>query len=94
MALFEIKRNTSKSNDYALIKKSNLKTKSTTTIKGGSGLLGRIANIKALVEQNLGKYANDYEVITSKQRLQDYLKKCVLNKVISIDTETTVMSRN
>lgn len=87
MAFFEIPTRADKNQDIVIANKS--KSKSVTAVKGGNGLLGRINEIKAMVERNLGKYADDYEIITSKQRLQDYLKKCVLNKVISIDTETT-----
>ena len=90
MALFEIKRTSSKQTDSIVARKSNAKlSKASTTVKGSGSLLDRIKAISVMVEKNLGRFANDYEIITSKQRLQDYLKRCVLNNVISIDTETT-----
>lgn len=89
MALFNIPTRDNKEKTKEIAIKSKAKSKSVTTIKSGNGLLGRIAEIKSMVQKHLGKFANDYEIITDKQRLQDYLKKCVLNKIISIDTETT-----
>ena len=89
MALFDIPTRATKEQDIAIAGKSKTKAKSVTTVRSSNGLLGRIAEIKTMVERNLGKFAKDYEIITSKQRLQDYLKKCVLNHIISIDTETT-----
>ena len=90
MALFNIPKRPSKSTDMGIAKKSNSGSKRVaTSVRGGGNLLERINAIKAIVQENLGKYADDYEIIISRQRLHEYLQKCISNKVIAIDTETT-----
>ena len=89
MALFEVPKRPGRNQDSKLITKTKTIKKSNTVIKSGNGLLGRIAEIKATVEKNLGQYAGDYVVIQDKNQLQDYFQKCIYNHVISIDTETT-----
>lgn len=90
MNLFEVPTRATKSNDLMVAKKVNTKAKTTpTTIKGGGGMLERITSIKSLVENNLGHLKDKYMVIRDKATLQDYIDRCVDNKIISIDTETT-----
>ena len=89
MALFSVPKRAGREQDLTIAKKSkNSKTRSTVTVKGG-GLLGQINTITAMVEKNLGKYKNDYIIITEEHELHNYLVECVHNNVISIDTETT-----
>ena len=89
MALFNVPKRATKSNDMQLAKKSNSKSKSASpTIKGGGGLIDRIVTIKAMVEKYLGKYKDKYIIIQDEQVLADYIDKCIENRVISIDTET------
>jgi len=89
MALFEVPKRPGRNQDSKLITKTKSIKKSNTVIRSGNGLLGRISEIKATVEKNLGQYANDYVVIQNENQLQDYFQKCIYNHVISIDTETT-----
>jgi len=87
MALFNVPKRAGKSQDKAVAGKSKTRTKAPTTMK--SGLLGQISQIIATVEKYLGKYKNDYEIITTKERLKEYIDICIANDIISIDTETT-----
>ena len=88
MALFNVPKRPGREHDTVIAKKSATKARSTTTVKGG-GLLGQINQIKAMVEKYLGKFKDDYIVITEEHDLHNYLVDCVHNNVISIDTETT-----
>lgn len=86
MPLFKVPK---RANDKAVAKKSKSKLSATTTVRGGSGLLGQINQIKAMVEKNLGQFKDDYLVIRNQDELHDYFIKCGSNSVIAIDTETT-----
>ena len=88
MALFDVPKRAGRTQDRVIASKSKSKARSTTTVKG-SGLLGQINQIKAMVEKNLGQFKDDYIVITEEHDLHNYLVDCVHNNVISIDTETT-----
>lgn len=88
MPLFNVPKRAGREQDSAIAKKSN-STRTTTTVRGGSSLLGQINMIKATVEKNLGQFKDDYIVITNEVDLLAYFDCCRLNKVISIDTETT-----
>lgn len=85
MPLFAVPK---RADDKAIAKKSKSK-RTTTAVKSGSGVLGQINQIRAMVEKNLGKFKDDYEIITTEQDLHRFFTKCVENRVISIDTETT-----
>jgi len=88
MALFNVPKRAGREQDKAVASKSKAKRQATTTVKGG-GLLGQINQIKAVVEKNLGKFKDDYVIITTEKQLHDYISHCIENRVISIDTETT-----
>ena len=87
MPLFNVPKRAGKSQDKAIAGKSKTKTKATTSVKGG--LLGQISQINSTVERNLGKFKDDYKIITTAERLNQYFCACAENNVISIDTETT-----
>lgn len=89
MALFNVPQRADRASDLALAKKSNVRTKSTTTIKGGNNILSKIQAIQAMVETKLGKYRDKYIIIQDEQTLIDYIDACIENKLISLDTETT-----
>lgn len=89
MALFDLpKKRNSLSKDSNIIKKANSKITQVKTVKGGDSLLSRINTIKAVTEQHLGKYRDNYLLITDKDVLHDYITECIGNGYISIDTET------
>ena len=88
MALFNVPKRAGREQDKAVASKSKTKSRATTTVKG-SGLLGQINQIKATVETHLGKFKDDYLVITDTEVLHDYIQTSLWNKVIAIDTETT-----
>lgn len=91
MALFDIPVRTSRSRDMNIAKKSNATSYNPApiTIKGGGGIINRIAEIKAITEKNLGKYRDEYQVIRDKEVIHDFITECIGNQYISIDTETS-----
>ena len=88
MPLFEVPKRLSKEQDKKIAGKSLINRTSVPTVKGNGGILGRINEIKAVVEKNLGQYRDEYIVIREQEVLHDYLKECSKNSYISIDTET------
>ena len=86
-ALFDIPKRASKVQDKKIVQKSKTSTKSVVNSKGG--VLGRIAEIKAMVEKYLGQFKDDYLILNESQSLHSYIAKAIENGVISIDTETT-----
>ena len=91
MPLFEVevpKRN-SKALDKKIASKSNINLPTANiSVKSGNGLLGRINEIKAVVERNLGQYKDKYIVIREEDVLHDYIDTAIKNNIIAIDTET------
>ena len=88
MALFNVPKRAGREQDKAVASKSKAKRQATATVNGG-GLLGQINQIKAMVEKHLGKFKDDYVIITTDKQLHDYISRSIENRVISIDTETT-----
>ena len=89
MPLFEIPVRNTREIDSEIVKSANTKKRVSTTVKGGGGLAGRIAQISSMVNQNLGKYAEETILIRTEEELHQYISKCIDNGVIAIDTETT-----
>lgn len=86
--LFEVPKRSTKSQDIKIAKKAKAPVKSTPIVRGGDSILGRVTEIKALVEKNLGQYRDQYILINDKEVLHDYITECIGNGYISIDTET------
>ena len=89
--LFSLPPRATKAGDSLLAKKASQSRKNVNAginIKGGGGLLERISTINAMVNKNLGKYADDYIVIREEKELEEYIDKAIENGIISIDTET------
>lgn len=88
--LFNLPPRATKAGDSLLAKKASKAAQANAgiTIKGGGGLLERISTISAMVNKNLGKYADSYDVIRDEAELEKYIDECIKNGVISIDTET------
>lgn len=86
-SLFQIPNRGGKESDNQLAKKSKVKKPAVKTVR--NGLMDSINLIKENVEKNLGKYKDDYEIITDVNRLAEYFQRCNDNELISIDTETT-----
>ena len=59
------------------------------TLKGGNSLINKIQNIQQLVQQRLGHYAEELQLIQTQEDLKTYIDKAIENGVIAIDTETT-----
>jgi len=89
--LFSLPPRATRAGDSLLAKKASQSRKNVNAginIKGGGGLLERISTINAMVNKNLGKYADDYIVIREERELEEYIDKAIENGIISIDTET------
>ncbi len=89
MALFKVPERAGRSADASIAKRANSTKKSSTTVKGGGGLIERINTARALTEKNLGKYRDDYMVIQDIMTLVGYFDRIVKNGIVAIDTETT-----
>lgn len=89
MPLFDLPKRTDKTQDKKAIKNSQKARVAVPTIKAGDSLLSRINQIKAKVEQHLGKYREGYICIQDEQTLINYIDKCIENKIVALDTETT-----
>ena len=79
---------TNKGVDKSVVNKSTNKKSAPIIVKGG-GLIEKISSINALVESKLGKYKDDYIVITDIQDLISYIDAAAKTGIIAIDTETT-----
>ena len=90
MPLFEMTtRTNSKANDLKIVKQSKKTVKAVPTVKSGNSLLDKITLATQMVEKHLGHLKDKYILIQDENVLEDYISKCLDNKVISIDTETT-----
>ena len=79
---------TTKGVDKSVVNKSTNKKSAPIIVKGG-GLIEKVSSINALVESKLGKYKDDYIVITDIQDLISYIDAAAKTGIIAIDTETT-----
>jgi DNA polymerase-1 len=88
MPLFDLPSRAGRSKDISTAKRVKSTVKKSTVIKGG-GLLGRIAEIKAMVEKTLGDYKDKYVVIEDEKELHKYITAIINNCIYALDTETT-----
>ena len=72
-----------------ILQKAKTKKKTTTTVKGGNGLLDKIAMAERLIEGEFSKYKDESLLIQTQEELHDYISKCIQNHVVAVDTETT-----
>ncbi len=88
--LFNLPPRATRAGDSLLAKKASKVAQANVgiTIKGGGGLLERISTISAVVNKNLGKYADKYEVIREEEAFEQYIDACIEQGVVAIDTET------
>ncbi|MDD2287217.1 MAG: DNA polymerase, partial [Bacteroidales bacterium] len=88
--LFNLPPRATRAGDSLLAKKASRAAKANAgiSIKGGGGLLERISTISAMVNKNLGKYADRYDIIREEDEFEKYIDDCIEQGVISIDTET------
>lgn len=89
MPLFKVPQRADRTQDASVAKKTKTTRKATSTVRGGNDLLGKINEIKATVERNLGEFKDDYIIISSEKDMVEYIDTALVNKYISIDTETT-----
>ena len=72
-----------------LMRKTQEKQKAKPTVQKSGSLITRIQNICSQVQTRLGHYAEELELIQTKERLHEYINACIEQDIISIDTETT-----
>lgn len=72
-----------------LIEKQKKLQKATPATKKGGSIMIRIQNICEQVQNKLGHYKDQLELIQTKERLHEYIDKAIEKGIISIDTETT-----
>lgn len=90
--LFNLPPRATKASDTLVAQKASKSIKQVAagvTIKGGGGLLERIAAINAMTEKYLGKYRDKYLVIRDADEFVNYIDTAIKNNIIAIDTETT-----
>ena len=88
-SLFDLPTRADKSTDKMLAIKAKKSKKTPTAVRGGGGIATIIANIKAKVLKELGKYEDETLIIRDEQVLADYITKALDKDGIAIDTETT-----
>ena len=86
MPLFNVPKRAGREQDSAIAKKTNAKIRSAATVKG-SGLLGQINQIKAMVEKNLGnnELKTGVKVIHRNDSNYDEALKQIVDTIIAID---------
>lgn len=89
ISLFDDLSRPDKSEDIALVKKSNSKSKKITPTKKSGSLSSKIKFIREFVEQYLGKYRDRYICIRDVDTLHKYVDTCLADRRIALDTETT-----
>ena len=89
MPLFKVPERAGRSADSSIAKRVNSAKKSSTTVKGGGGLVEKINTARAITEKNLGKYRDEYIAIQDIMTLVNYFDKIIENGIMSTDTETT-----
>ena len=89
MPLFDVPKRAGREQDKQIANKSKAKAKKAPTTVKGSGLLSKIIRIQEVVDKYLGKYKEEYRVITKKHELAEYIQFANSRGIIAIDTETT-----
>ena len=91
MSLFNIpSRNNDTARDKTLLARCSLQetVQNQVKVKAGKSLLGTIARIISLVRDTF-EHKDDSELITTEERLKEYIDKAIKNGIIAIDTETS-----
>lgn len=89
MPLFDVPSRGGREQDKQIANKSKAKMKKAPTTVRSSGLLSKITRIQDVVNKYLGKYKDEYSVITKKHELAEYIHFANSKDIIAIDTETT-----
>lgn len=86
MSLLQLRR---QSSVKEIINKSKKIQKSQSKPRGSNSIIGRIQDVCQQVQSRLGKYSDQFELITSLDKLKQYIDHAIQNNIIAIDTETT-----
>lgn len=78
-----------RTSDSIVLSKTNKFVQSVPVIKGGKSLYERIADISAIVNTKLGKYAESYQLIREEEEVLDYFDKIIQYGQAALDTETS-----
>lgn len=88
MPLFDLPPRSDVASDKVIVKKAGKRKKTPATVRGGGGLVAQIANIKAKVLKELGKFEDETLIIRDELELSTYISKAIVYGEIAIDTET------
>lgn len=90
-ALFDMPSRNTREDDKKIAKKVSTKSRpSAVSIRGsGETMLEKISMLNAIVRTKLGSYRDRYCVIQDELELKEYINDCIVNNIVSIDTETT-----
>lgn len=89
MPLFDVPLRPSKTADFATAKKvSGSSKQSPATPASGGGLLAKIKAARLFVAQNLAKFEELCELVTTEDRLSEYVDACIRVGKFGFDTET------
>lgn len=72
-----------------IVNKSKKTTKAKPATSRGGSLITRINNVCEQTQKRLGHLKDEFELIQTPERLNEYISKCIENNIIDIDTETT-----
>ena len=90
MPLFDIPTTRkSREVDNKVINSSKPKQQAATKVRGGKGILNRIATISDLVKRKLGHLEKETLLIDTEDELHKYIDKCIEKGICALDTETT-----
>lgn len=78
-----------RTSDNAVLAKSSKSIQSVPALKGGKSLYERIADISAIVNTKLSKYADSYQLIRQEKEVLEYFDNIIQYGQAAIDTETS-----
>lgn len=88
MPLFDIPSRSGKKDDMRIASKSKAK-KPARPASRANNLSAKIEHARQVVSETLGKYKDEYIVITTRNELWEYVELCLRAGAVAIDTETT-----
>lgn len=89
MSLADLRKKSSTLFATDVLNKVKTKKQAKTAISSSNSLLDKITKICKLVNEKLGKYKEQFEIVTDINVLKNYINEAIKNDELAIDTETT-----
>ena len=89
MSLADLRKKSSTLFTTDVLNKVKTKKQAKTAISSSNSLLDKITKICKLVNEKLGKYKEQFEIVTDINILNNYINEAIKNDELAIDTETT-----